>query len=442
MMEGFYDFALVALSVVIAIIASYTALDLAGRVSTSASSVRKSWAWLVAGAISMGTGIWAMHFIGMLAFHLPVPVAYDLSYTLFSMLIAIATSAIALFTLRRPILGTRNLTVAATLMGFGISTMHYTGMIAMQMSPPIRYDASLFVLSVLIAIVASLAALWIAFQLRRKYSKAAILAKLGSAVVMGLAITGMHYTGMAAAQFDPNSICLAAESGGIDNTALAIAIGAVTVLILGTTLVVSALDAHFAVVNAKLAQTLQSANDQLRTVALFDNLTALPNRLLLDDRMRQALVHAERAGKSFAVLFVDLDRFKAVNDSYGHSVGDALLQAVGGRLTSVLRKGDTVARIGGDEFVIILEDLSAPPDAALIGKKILAELCAPFGIRGHELNISCSIGISLCPQDGLDLDTLVANADMAMYKAKREGRNGCRFFDPFASPVKNVEGTP
>lgn len=438
-MNGFYDPGLVALSVALAIIASYTALDLAGRVSAGASTIRKSWIWLVAGAMSMGTGIWSMHFIGMLAFHLPVPVAYDLPITLSSMLIAVVVSGLALLILRRPMLGTRNLTLGATFIGIGISAMHYTGMIAMQMSPPIRYDAPLFVLSVLIAIVAALAALWIAFQLRRKYSRLAILAKLGSAGVMGLAITGMHYTGMAAAEFAPGSICLAAVNGGIDNTSLAISVGVISMFILSITLIVSALDAHFAAANAKLALSLQATNEQLRNIALFDNLTSLPNRLLLDDRMRQALVHSERSGKSFALLFVDLDRFKQVNDSHGHPVGDALLQGVARRLTGSLRKGDTVARIGGDEFLVLLEELANPQAAALIGGKILAELALPLRIQGHDLEISCSIGISIYPQDGSDIPTLVANADTAMYRAKQEGRNGYRFFVP--EPVARTSET-
>lgn len=438
-MEGFYDPGLVALSLAISIIASYTALDLAGRVSANTLSSQKSWIWLFAGAIAMGTGIWSMHFIGMLAFHLPVPVAYNLSITLLSMLIAIVVSGIALLILRRPMLGARNLTLGATLMGIGISAMHYTGMIAMQMSPPIRYDARLFVLSVLIAIVASMAALWIAFQLRRNYSRLAILAKLGSAVVMGLAITGMHYTGMAAAQFAPDSICLAASQKGIDNTVLAISIGAIAMFILSITLVISALDAHFATANAKLALSLQTANEQLRNIALFDSLTSLPNRLLLEDRMRQALLHADRTNTSFALLFVDLDRFKPVNDSFGHLIGDALLQAVARRLNSLLRKSDTVARIGGDEFMVLLQNLSNPADAAVLGDKVLAELGLPFRIQGHELSISCSIGITLYPQDGADIVTLVANADTAMYKAKQEGRNGYRFFMPDALP--NARGT-
>jgi NO-binding membrane sensor protein with MHYT domain len=286
-MNGHYDLNLVALSFVVAVIASYTALDLAGCVSASASSPRKSWTWLVAGAMSMGIGIWSMHFIGMLAFRLPVPVAYDMVLTLLSMLIAIIVSAIALFILRRSELGAYNLIIGAILMGIGISAMHYTGMIAMQMSPPIRYDPWLFVASVLIATGASLAALWIAFQLRRQRSKLAILAKLGSASVMGLAITGMHYTGMAAANFAPGSFCIAATAGGMNNTVLAIAIGGSTMAILSMTLIVSALDAHFALNNAKLAQALQNitlelnaAQDELVTTARQAGMAEIANNVL------------------------------------------------------------------------------------------------------------------------------------------------------------------
>jgi len=428
-MTGAYDLQLVALSLIVAIVASYTALELAGRVSQKRG--KSSWAWLVGGAVSMGSGIWSMHFIGMLAFHLPVAVAYDAAITVLSMAIAIAVSGLALYVVRRPALTGQNITVGATLMGVGISAMHYTGMHAMRMSPPIEYDPPLFIASVIIAIVASLAALWIAFQLRHKHSGVAILAKLGSAVVMGLAITGMHYTGMAAAQFAPDSTCLAVDStGGMKSAALALTIGITTIGILAVTVAISALDAQFAARNAKLADSLQAANEQLRNVALYDSLTGLPNRMLLDDRMAQALSRAERGGKSFALMFVDLDRFKPVNDSFGHAVGDALLKAVAQRLAGCVRKADTVARAGGDEFIIVLSEIGDPKHAAMVGGKILDELSRPFFIDRHEVSISCSIGISVYPTDGKDGNTLKANADVAMYHAKRNGRNNCRLFVP------------
>jgi NO-binding membrane sensor protein with MHYT domain len=286
-MNGHYKLSLVALSILVAIVASYTALELAGCVSAGTSSPRKSTTWLVAGAIAMGVGIWSMHFIGMLAFHLPVPVAYDLPISTISMLIAIIVSAIALLILRRPEPRVTDLIIGAVLMGVGISAMHYVGMSAMQMAPAIHYDPLLFAASVLIAIASSLAALMIAFQLRAKRSKLAILVKLGSAGVMGLAIAGMHYTGMAAAHFSPGSICIAAVAGGIHNTALAIAIGGGTMVILSLTLIVSALDAHFALNNARLARALeritlelQAAQSELLTTARQAGMAEIANNVL------------------------------------------------------------------------------------------------------------------------------------------------------------------
>jgi diguanylate cyclase (GGDEF)-like protein len=428
-MTGIYDLKLVLLSLVVASLASYTALDLAGRVSEKRGSA--SWLWLLGGAFSMGTGIWSMHFIGMLAFRLPIPIAYDVGLNVLSWVIAMAVSGVALFVVRRPALTGGNVTLGAALMGAGISSMHYTGMAAMKMSPPIQYDPSLFILSVLIAIAASLAALWIAFHLRRRYSVLAIVGKLASALVMGLAITGMHYTGMAAAEFASDSVCLAADStGGLGNATLAVIIGLATFSILVITLVISAFDAQLSAHSARLAKSLQAANDKLRDIALYDKLTGLPNRHLLEDRLQQAINHARRARSVFAVMFVDLDRFKRVNDSFGHHIGDGLLQAVANRLKLCVRGEDTVARAGGDEFVIVLSQISHAEDAALIGAKILAELAEPLAIERVELDLSCSIGISVFPGDGEDIATLMVNADRAMYYAKREGRNGYRFFAP------------
>jgi len=270
-MTGYYNPYLVILSIAIAVIASYTALDLANRVSESEGNARKTWLWLIAGATALGTGIWAMHFIGMLAFHLPIPVAYDLELTGLSMLIAVAVSAVALFVLRQRHVTLNGRLTAAALMGTGIAAMHYTGMMAMRMSPGIAYDPLLFITSILIALGASLAALTIALRLRHDVSRFAILAKLASALIMGLAITGMHYTGMAAAEFAPGAICRAAIGGaGLSNGLLAVAIGGVAAGILALTLVLSTLDGHFAVRNARLADSLRVAKDEAES-ALLEN---------------------------------------------------------------------------------------------------------------------------------------------------------------------------
>jgi len=170
--------------------------------------------------------------------------------------------------------------------------------------------------------------------------------------------------------------------------------------------------------------------DHIRRQASFDALTGLPNRTVFFDHMTMAIASAFRNGKCFAVMFVDLDRFKDVNDSLGHMVGDELLKMVGKRLKSSIRKIDTVARFGGDEFTIILPEINHDHDAAVISEKILERLSSPFTVEGQELFVGASIGITVYPNDAKDEITLLRNADMAMYRAKEEGRNTYRFFSP------------
>ncbi|MGC2421702.1 MAG: EAL domain-containing protein [Candidatus Acidiferrales bacterium] len=160
-----------------------------------------------------------------------------------------------------------------------------------------------------------------------------------------------------------------------------------------------------------------------------DPLTGLPNRVLVNDRIAQAISLARRHNSRFAVLFLDLDNFKHINDSLGHVIGDKVLQSVGERLPFCVRDSDTVSRQGGDEFVVLLPEVVQAKDAALCAKKILAMLKAPHLIGHHALGVSASIGISIYPDDGLDLETLIKNADTAMYQAKDHGRNNYRFFE-------------
>ncbi|HEV7619944.1 MAG TPA: EAL domain-containing protein [Burkholderiaceae bacterium] len=421
---GGYDAKLVILSIIVATLASYTALNLAGRITVSEGRASKM--WLLGGAFSMGTGIWAMHFIGMLAFSLPIQIGYDIPITLLSLFIAMGVAGFALFLVSRPQVSVTNFFAGGTLMGLGISAMHYTGMHAMRMNPAIMYNLVLLALSVLVAISASIVALWIAFTLREENSLLGHSKKVFSALILGLGITGMHYIGMAAANFAGNSICLVQR--GVDSYWLAITISLVTLCILSITLLLSVIDSHLASHTAGLTRSLRRANEQLHHLVLHDNLTRLPNRTLLEDRITQAISSAQGLGKLFAVMLLDLDRFKTINDSLGHHYGDKLLQAVAQRLTETLRAEDTVARIGGDEFVVLLKEIAEPQAAANIAQKLLTALSEPFYIEDQEQNMSSSIGISIYPNDGLDLRALMVNADGAMYHAKKMGRNNYQFF--------------
>src|ERR1700691_5199679 len=170
------------------------------------------------------------------------------------------------------------------------------------------------------------------------------------------------------------------------------------------------------------------AEDRVQHLAYYDALTGLANRTLLQDRLTKALAGARRYKHKVALLFLDLDRFKDINDSLGHSVGDLLLQQVAERLKKWGRDQDTVARLGGDEFLITLTQVKESVDAAVGSERLMDAMTTEFVVQGHPLNIGCSIGISIFPEHGADAETLIKNADAAMYSVKENGRNNFRFF--------------
>jgi len=193
-------------------------------------------------------------------------------------------------------------------------------------------------------------------------------------------------------------------------------------------------DRHGGVIGAVMVAhdvtTARELSNKLARLALHDSLTDVPNRTLLSDRLDQAMVRARRSGSSVALLYIDLDRFKHINDSMGHTVGDQLLKSVARRLLTCVRSSDTVSRQGGDEFLILLDDVAHPHDAALCAEKIITALDAPHHIAERNLRLTASIGIAIFPGDAPDADTLLRNADFAMYQAKYTGRNNYQFFRP------------
>ncbi|MGI4813037.1 MAG: putative bifunctional diguanylate cyclase/phosphodiesterase [Janthinobacterium lividum] len=428
MLSGYYHPLLVCLSVAVAVFASYTALDLAGRIRAIGASKAPQQLWLMAGAGAMGTGIWSMHFIGMLAFRLPIPLGYDARITAASFVIAVAVSYVALFVVTRNQMTMPRLAAGGLLMGSGIAGMHYTGMAAMQMDPAITYSPGLFVLSILIAMAAAITALWMTFRLRDSRIRGVIPKRIGSAFILGGAIAGMHYVGMSAANFATGSICGAAN--GINASWLAVTVGGGTLSVLVLTLVCSVLDSRFDLHTGRLHESLEDANQRLRQLATLDTLTGLPNRASLRDQMDHVIEMSQHTGRPFSVLFIDLDGFKAINDSLGHTTGDAVLKAFAQQLADSVRRQDTVARLGGDEFVALLEGLDQPVDVAHAATSMLARLRQDLLVNGRPMRVTPSIGIATYPHDGASTDVLLMHADTAMYDAKRDGRNTYRFFEP------------
>ena len=435
-----YDLRVVAASFFIASFASYVALDLAKRVRTPDRGVAR--AWWACGSVAMGTGIWCMHFVGMLAFKLPIALGYGTAMTLGSWLAAVVVSAVALGIASQPHMSWGRLAQGAASMGLGICAMHYSGMAAIDIAPGIVWNRGLVAASAVVAVVASGVALKVFQWFQRARSSHSRRYQALAAMALGAAICGMHYTGMAAANFPLDSVCLSLKELAGDRLGEIVSISSLALLTL--TLFTSTLDARMQGRTAKLAASLQMANKELQLAnaalqqrALSDPLTGLPNRVLFEQRLAQACKRcdgtAARPGArdidKFAVLFIDLDGFKPVNDVMGHAAGDQVLKEAAVRLRISAGDNDTVARIGGDEFLLLTEGVGSVADAVALADRLVRLLARPFEVDGRRVHVSASIGVVVYPDHGC-LEQMVTRADAAMYAAKRAGGNTRAVFEP------------
>ncbi|MGG3508914.1 EAL domain-containing protein [Paenibacillus lautus] len=400
-MEGNYNLYIVGLSIAIAILASYSALNITSKISDA--NGKSKFFWLCGGAMVMGSGIWSMHFVGMLAMHMNMNVKYDAFLTIMSMLASVISSFIAFYITMPKSINWSKIAIGGFIMGSGIVTMHYMGMEAMIVHAEIRYDPGMWALSAIIALAASYAALLL-FLRFRNHSKSSFL-KWGSAVVMGFAVCGMHYTGMKAARFEAHAGMMAHQPQSVDSFLLycvTVTIFAILVISWGAMF----FDRHV-----------------LEKLAYQDTITGLPNR----NEMNR-FFGANPETEKITILFLDLDQFKAINDTLGHNVGDLLVQEVGKRLRQFIRGGQQVFRIGGDEFLVILKQ-SDPNYAQRLADDILQQIKNVYHIDGNELYVTASIGISIGSVHSSDRTTLLKNADTAMYKAKGLGKNQQCLYD-------------
>ena len=664
-----YDVRLVTLSIVIAVFGSYISMDLAGQVLVAQGWARQL--WLTGGTIALGISIWAMHFIGMLAYQLPIPIVYDFTIVVLSMAIAIVGAGTGFVVVnRKQSLGWLAFVAGGLFVGFGIVGLHLTAMVAMQVAAIAVYEPKLMALSVATAIGGSGSALWLAFHSRIETLIVASGRKIGSAILMGIAIVGMHYLAMAAVSFQQTNQVAVQSSAEINNSRLAVTVGIATLIILILTLLASffgqrssamvaraealrqseerfrslvqntsdmivivsgdctvgylspsvkrilgyetearlgnsalellhpedltkaksllsqathhpavnfttefrllhidgswrdfeviinnllaepsvagvvatcrditerkqaqkqlymleraveqsidgiavtnsdgqllfinpvwaqmhgyrpeeLLGKHFSIFHteAQMQQEVEpfmeysnqagansgeiwhkrqdgttfptqktvavltdgqakplgyvaiarditerkQAEARLREYAFHDPLTSLPNRTLFMDRLNHALKQTKRQEDYlFAVLFLDLDRFKVINDSLGHTFGDQLLISIAGRLATCLRPTDTAARLGGDEFTILLDGIKDISDAIRVAERIQAELRSPFLLGEQEVFTTASIGIALSAIGYDRPEDILRDADIAMYRAKLLGKARYEIFN-------------
>ncbi len=525
-----HDPRLIALAVFICAIACITVVAMLTRALKNRGMGRA--AWTIAATFAFGSGVWALHFVAMLAFQAHMPVAYDVSWTVFSILVAIIGTlpgfALFLSAPRRPLVAL----LGGTIVGLGITAMHFTGMMAMRLGAVVIFQRPYVIAAITVGAVFGALALFVAGRWQTRAGR------LLGGLLLAFAIVAMHFTGMTAVVLAPVLGPGIAPGDAVFTPALlAIAVAAISSLILLAGLMFALIDARMeqrdraetwqlrqiadsafeglmihrdgiiidvnaaftgmvglpmdqiigrsvldfaaqqdiAHVKERLATSrndleecaFRAANgtvltvevlardieyggkpakvvalrdiserkkaaEQLEYLAHHDPLTGLANRSLLRARISAAIALAEKSGESLALLLLDLDRFKAVNDLHGHPIGDQVLVRVAARLRAAARGAEIIARLGGDEFVILLtaEAGAEAARAAEVAQRVIASLTEPFEVGASFLQINTSIGVSLYPQHGADADELLKNADTALYSAKRAGRGTQRMFDP------------
>lgn len=424
---------LVLVAYLVASAASFATLDMAERV-VHAEDPRSQRLWRWIDATCLAGGIWAMHFIGMLAFQAPIEIHYDLPITLFSLLIALLASWLAMYTLSEAQTSLVRYLKTAILIGLGIAGMHYVGMAAMKSNATAYYQPTLFVLSIAIAIGASFAALWVAGYLREGSGLFHQMLRYSAALLLGAGIFSMHFTAMAALNLVLPESGQPMPTAQTNHLQLGLTVALITLLILGSAISAALADKKLQNkeedlrrVNALLSQ-LDQARMSLQQAANYDALTNLINRRGFNQIFAEKLCQKTTEGGMLAVMFLDIDHFKRINDSLGHDAGDELLKVIAQHIKGSVRSHeDVVARFGGDEFCILI-GLRDREEARNMAQRIMLKMKEPIELAGRRMVMTTSIGISLFPEDGTTCEELLKHADLALYQSKGAGRNGLHFF--------------
>lgn len=423
---------LVLLAFAVASAACFATLDMAERQSHCEDRLARR-QWRILGACCLAGGIWAMHFISMLAFQAPLDIHYDAALTGLSLLIALLAAWLAMNGLERAQMRPHHFLQTALFIGIGISTMHYVGMAALQTSAQQHYQTALLLASIAIAVATSLVALLMARHFRHGSGTLHLLMKYGASLLMAGGIVVTHFTGMAAMTLViPSETALRLPTS--DNSLqLALTIAFITLLISGSSISAALSDKKLQSkehdlrrVNLLLSQ-LDQARASLQQAAHYDALTNLVNRRGFNQVFAERLAEHAASESMLAVMFLDIDHFKRINDSLGHAAGDELLKVIAGHIKAATRGHDLVARFGGDEFCIVTA-LNNRDEARHLAQRIMLRMKEPIDLAGRRMVMTTSIGISIFPDDGLSTEELLKNADLALYQSKGCGRNSLNFF--------------
>ena len=433
-----YSYGLVAVSVFLSIIAAYAAFGLSDRMRLATTPATR-YGWLAGGSTAMGIGIWSMHYLGMLAVRLPVPVFYYIPTVILSLLLAIVASSVALVVACSPHAGWKQQILGGTLMASGVGGMHYVGMAAMRSSAMQVYAPGMVGLSVITAVIISTLALRLLGKVHDQGDHNELL-RLGAGALMGIGIAAMHYISMTAVHFIADSMPYsqrhAVQISSLGEIGVIIAASSVLVIALLSAAVDKTMYHRLRQAHAELAESraallesecqLRELNVALSELSVRDGLTSLHNRRHFDERFEVEWSRAIRNEQPLTFLMLDVDHFKRLNDTHGHPYGDMCLRAIARILEQQPRRAsDLIARIGGEEFGILLP--ATPLEGGVhVAETIRASVEAMMldHTASRPVTITISIGVSsFTPSPGDSSAAFLESADKAMYDAKRSGRN-------------------
>jgi len=410
--------AALALAAVIGMLAAYVTLELARRVRAVPTPVGLR--WLGGAALSLGTGIWSLHVIGVSSLSLPFAVGYHPVSTLLVWLGASLLALLGLGAVSGRLVTLPRVAFGATLLGAGIATAQLGAMLSLGMRPGIDWARDGLVATYLAAIAGAVFACTFSFRMRARSRRSAHGGQVVAAGVFGLAL-------VVAQQFAIDAAGLATQTysqheDGISPTTLGLlaSVGSIAILVVA---------AMLSVLEARLRASLRHAEGELQRQSFRDPLTKLPNRLMFEGTLAQAAQHADETQGRFALLFIDLDAFKPVNESLGRAGGDKVLRAVASRLKAHVKSAEMVGHLGGDEFLMLLRGDPRDEDAARLATRLLEAISQPCRSGDREATVTASIGIAAYPDHG-PMSALIGHAEAAMRAAKSAGGATCCFFEP------------
>jgi diguanylate cyclase (GGDEF)-like protein len=404
-----HDWRILMLAAAVCAVGSLVTMRLFARTRRSQGAKRLNWLFLA--GVVCGSTVWTTHFVAMLGYAPPVAFAFDPMRTLGSLFLAIglATGGMLMAASTRE---SRLIELGGGVIGLGISAMHFAGMSAMQFPARIEWDPAFVAASLMVGIAFG------AISMNRIARPVNRFCKYGAALALFCAVISMHFTAMAAVTLVPDPTIGIPESG-VSGSTLTVGVLAIMSLVIGTGASSYLIDSY----------NQEEALRRYRHLALHDAMTGLPNRPHLEHWLQTHLRRGPDETAGAAIIAIDLDRFKDINDAHGHAAGDHVLRTAAERLTQVLETDEILARIGGDEFVAVKTCIFRKTDAENFARRLRETIAMPIEWNDLILSIDASLGVSLFPDDAGEIEALLQRADLAMYRAKQSGSGNIRFYD-------------